>query len=120
MFDFQRDEKKYFAPGLSQLAEESIDILEPQDILYRIDSILNLLHHATYYSIFAPIHSLCSLLIFCMCSYYGDNQCIGTCPEHSRCDKGVCVCNHDQGYRVCHRHHPQYHQHRRHSNYDGQ
>ena len=35
-----------------------------------------------------------------MCSYYGDNQCIGTCPEHSRCDKGVCVCNHDQGASV--------------------
>jgi len=31
-------------------------------------------------------------------NYYGDNQCIGTCPEHSRCDKGVCVCNHDQGF----------------------
>ena len=35
-----------------------------------------------------------------MRSYYGDNQCIGTCPEHSRCDKGVCVCNHDQGASI--------------------
>ena len=57
---------------------------------------------SNHYSIFAlsAIHSLCSLLIFCICSYYGDNQCIGTCPEHSRCDKGVCVCNHDQGASV--------------------
>lgn len=31
-------------------------------------------------------------------NYYADNLCIGTCPEHSRCEKGVCVCNHDKGY----------------------
>jgi len=31
-------------------------------------------------------------------NYYAENLCIGTCPEHSRCEKGVCVCNHDQGY----------------------
>jgi len=31
-------------------------------------------------------------------NYYGGNLCIGTCPQHSRCEKGVCVCNHDQGY----------------------
>ncbi|WP_088242956.1 glycerol-3-phosphate acyltransferase [Calothrix rhizosoleniae] len=53
--DFQRDDKKYFAPGLSQLAQESVDILDIQEILARIDSILELLRRATYYSIFAPL-----------------------------------------------------------------
>lgn len=62
--DFQRDDKKYFAPGLSQLAEDSIDILEPQDILYRIDSILDLLHHATYYSILAPVSASLRQMLF--------------------------------------------------------
>jgi len=27
----------------------------------------------------------------------GDNLCIGTCPYHSSCEKGICVCN--QGYQ---------------------
>jgi len=31
-------------------------------------------------------------------NYYGGSQCIGTCPQHSTCDKGVCVCNHAKGY----------------------
>ena len=53
--DFQRDNKKYFAPGLSKLAEESIDILDTREILARIDSTLELLRRATYYSIFAPL-----------------------------------------------------------------
>jgi len=30
-------------------------------------------------------------------NYYADNLCIGTCPQHSHCEKGVCVCN--QGYQ---------------------
>jgi len=29
--------------------------------------------------------------------YYAKNLCIGTCPQHSHCDNGVCVCN--QGYK---------------------
>ncbi|MDJ0796855.1 MAG: glycerol-3-phosphate acyltransferase [Calothrix sp. MO_167.B12] len=53
--DFQQEHRKYFAPGLSQLAEESIDVLEPREILVRIDSILQLLSRATYYSILAPL-----------------------------------------------------------------
>ncbi|MDJ0620608.1 MAG: glycerol-3-phosphate acyltransferase [Calothrix sp. MO_192.B10] len=53
--DFQQDNRKYFAPGLSQLTEESVDVLEPREILVRIDSILQLLRRATYYSILAPL-----------------------------------------------------------------
>ena len=53
--DFQRDNKKYFAPGLSKLTEESIEILDAREILARIDSTLELLRRATYYSIFAPL-----------------------------------------------------------------
>ena len=25
--------------------------------------------------------------------YFADNLCIGTCPEHSGCENGMCVCN---------------------------
>ncbi|CDN09828.1 similar to phosphoenolpyruvate synthase [Richelia intracellularis] len=62
--DFQKDENKYFAPGLSQLKEESIDVLEPQEILHRIDSILDLLRHATYYSILAPLSASLRQVLF--------------------------------------------------------
>jgi pyruvate,water dikinase len=62
--DFQRDEKKYFAPGLSQLAEESVDVLEPQEILLRIDTTLDLLRRATYYSILAPLSASLRQVLF--------------------------------------------------------
>ena len=50
--DFQRDYKKYFAPGLSQ---NNVDLNSPTLILSRIDLILELLKKATYYSILAPL-----------------------------------------------------------------
>ncbi|MCC5647173.1 glycerol-3-phosphate acyltransferase [Nostoc sp. CHAB 5824] len=53
--DFKEDYHKRFIPGLSQLAQEDIDNLEPAKLLIRIDFILELLRHGTYYSILAPL-----------------------------------------------------------------
>ena len=53
--DFKHDYHKRFIPGLSQLAQEDIDNLEPAKLLIRIDFILELLRHGTYYSILAPL-----------------------------------------------------------------
>ncbi|BAY60633.1 pyruvate phosphate dikinase PEP/pyruvate-binding protein [Calothrix brevissima NIES-22] len=53
--DFKRDYREKFVPVLSQLAHESIEALEPADLLARVDMILEVLRLATYYSIFAPI-----------------------------------------------------------------
>ncbi|MGF1936969.1 MAG: glycerol-3-phosphate acyltransferase [Nostoc sp. ChiQUE02] len=53
--DFKQDYHKRFIPGLSQLAQEDIDNLEPAKLLARIDFILELLRHGTYYSILAPL-----------------------------------------------------------------
>ncbi|MBD2410377.1 pyruvate phosphate dikinase PEP/pyruvate-binding protein [Nostoc calcicola FACHB-389] len=53
--DFKRDYHKRFIPGLSQLAQEDINKLEPAKLLARIDFILELLRQGTYYSILAPL-----------------------------------------------------------------
>ncbi|MEH1900620.1 MAG: glycerol-3-phosphate acyltransferase [Nostoc sp.] len=53
--DFKRDYHKRFIPGLSQLAQSDINYLEPSKLLARIDFILELLRHGTYYSILAPL-----------------------------------------------------------------
>ncbi|MBD2201219.1 glycerol-3-phosphate acyltransferase [Calothrix sp. FACHB-1219] len=53
--DFKRDYREKFVPVLSQLAHESIEALEPAELLARVDMILEVLRLATYYSIFAPI-----------------------------------------------------------------
>ncbi|AFY33856.1 glycerol-3-phosphate acyltransferase [Calothrix sp. PCC 7507] len=53
--EFKRDYHRWFVPGLSQLTIESVDQLEPVQLLARVDSILDLLHRGTYYSIFAPL-----------------------------------------------------------------
>ncbi len=53
--DFKQDYHKRFIPGLSQLAQEDIDNLEPAKLLIRIDFILELLRDGTYYSILAPL-----------------------------------------------------------------
>ncbi|QFS43062.1 glycerol-3-phosphate acyltransferase [Nostoc sphaeroides] len=53
--DFKQDYHKRFIPGLSQLAQEDIDNWEPAKLLIRIDFILELLRHGTYYSILAPL-----------------------------------------------------------------
>jgi pyruvate,water dikinase len=62
--EFKRDYQRWFVPGLSQLAAESIDELEPAQLLVRVDSILDLLHRGTYYSIFAPISAALRQAIF--------------------------------------------------------
>ncbi|MEH1959596.1 MAG: glycerol-3-phosphate acyltransferase [Nostoc sp.] len=53
--DFKRDYHQRFIPGLSQLAQSNIDHLEPSKLLARIDFILELLRHGTYYSILTPL-----------------------------------------------------------------
>ncbi|MEH2071806.1 MAG: glycerol-3-phosphate acyltransferase [Nostoc sp.] len=62
--DFKRDYHKRFIPGLSQLAQEQINNLEPPKLLARIDSILELVHRATYYSILAPLSAALRQAIF--------------------------------------------------------
>lgn len=62
--DFKQDYHKRFIPGLSQLAQEDIDNLEPAKLLIRIDFILELLRHGTYYSILAPLSAAVRQAIF--------------------------------------------------------
>ena len=62
--DFKRDYQKRFIPGLSQLAQEDIDNLEPSKLLIRIDFILELLRQGTYYSILAPLSAALRQAIF--------------------------------------------------------
>ncbi len=53
--DFQRDYQQYFAPALSQLTQQPVQSLCAAQLLARVDSILELLKRATYYSIMAPL-----------------------------------------------------------------
>ncbi|WGV27206.1 glycerol-3-phosphate acyltransferase [Halotia branconii] len=62
--DFKQDYSNLFIPGLSQLAHESIDELEPPQILERVDFTLELLHRGTYYSILAPLSAALRQAIF--------------------------------------------------------
>ncbi|MEH2284841.1 MAG: glycerol-3-phosphate acyltransferase [Nostoc sp.] len=62
--DFKQDYHKRFIPGLSQLAQSDIDNLEPSKLLARIDFILELVRHGTYYSILAPLSAALRQAIF--------------------------------------------------------
>jgi pyruvate,water dikinase len=62
--DFKEDYHKRFIPGLSELAQENAENLEPAKLLARIDSILELLHRGTYYSILAPLSAALRQAIF--------------------------------------------------------
>lgn len=53
--DFERDYQQHFAPRLTQMASQPATYLEPLALLERVDSILELLKRATYYSIMAPL-----------------------------------------------------------------
>jgi pyruvate,water dikinase len=53
--DFERDYRHQFAPTLSQLNSQSASKLSPAALLERIDTILEVLKRATYYSILAPL-----------------------------------------------------------------
>jgi pyruvate,water dikinase len=62
--EFKRDYRKHFSPGLSRLSSESPEELDPPQLLARIDYILDLLHHATFYSIMAPLSAAMRQAIF--------------------------------------------------------
>lgn len=62
--EFKRDYRKHFAPGLSRLSSESPEELDPSQLLARIEYILDLLHHATFYSIMAPLSAAMRQAIF--------------------------------------------------------
>lgn len=62
--DFNRDNRKRFVPGLSQLTQEPVENLDPARLFARINFILELLHRATYYSILAPLSAALRQAIF--------------------------------------------------------
>ncbi|MTJ06421.1 glycerol-3-phosphate acyltransferase [Anabaena sp. UHCC 0204] len=53
--DFKWDYRQVFIPGLTQLSNVVITELSLDQLLTRIDLILDLLHRGTYYSILAPL-----------------------------------------------------------------
>ena len=53
--DFKSDYRQVFIPGLTQLSNVVIEELSLDQLLARIDLILDLLHRGTYYSILAPL-----------------------------------------------------------------
>jgi pyruvate,water dikinase len=53
--DFKSDYRQVFIPGLTQLSNVVIEELSLNQLLGRIDLILDLLHRGTYYSILAPL-----------------------------------------------------------------
>ncbi len=53
--DFKSDYRQLFIPGLTQLSNVVIADLSLDQLLARIDLILDLLHRGTYYSILAPL-----------------------------------------------------------------
>ncbi|GAB1539421.1 glycerol-3-phosphate acyltransferase [Scytonema sp. NUACC21] len=62
--DFQWDNRKRFAPALSQLSQESVEDLDPVRLVARVEEILELLRRATYYSIMAPLSAALRQAIF--------------------------------------------------------
>lgn len=53
--DFKRDYRRLFAPTLSLLSGQLPSELSPGELLTRVDTILEVLKRATYYSILAPL-----------------------------------------------------------------
>lgn len=53
--DFRRDYQQRFAPAIATLAQQPVGGLTPAELLHRIDTLLDLLRIATYYSILAPL-----------------------------------------------------------------
>jgi phosphohistidine swiveling domain-containing protein len=62
--DFRRERRRRFIVGLSQLAQENVDDLDPSGLLVRIEYTLDLLHRATYYSVLAPLSAAFRQKIF--------------------------------------------------------
>jgi pyruvate,water dikinase len=53
--EFKQDYRHRFIPGLTRLANELIEELSPNQLLNRVDLVLDLLNQATYYSILSPL-----------------------------------------------------------------
>ncbi|MGF1481893.1 MAG: glycerol-3-phosphate acyltransferase [Cyanophyceae cyanobacterium] len=53
--DFERDKDRYFAATLDDLQEQPVAHLSAEALLSRIETILDVLKRATYYSILAPL-----------------------------------------------------------------
>ena len=53
--DFKQDSQKIFQPLLTEIAATPPDQLSPSEIITRIETILQVLQKATYYSILAPL-----------------------------------------------------------------
>ncbi|MBK1987590.1 glycerol-3-phosphate acyltransferase [Sphaerospermopsis aphanizomenoides BCCUSP55] len=53
--EFKEDYRQKFIPGLTKLANELIEELQPPQLLSRVDLVLDLLNQATYYSILSPL-----------------------------------------------------------------
>ncbi|WP_421655510.1 glycerol-3-phosphate acyltransferase [Leptothermofonsia sp. ETS-13] len=62
--DFQRDQRDCFTPALTQLTQIPASTLSDSELLKRVDTILNLLEKATYYSILAPLSAALRKAIF--------------------------------------------------------
>lgn len=62
--EFQVDNRRRFAIGLSQLSQEMLDDLDSTKLILRINYILELLQRATYYSIMAPLSAALRQAIF--------------------------------------------------------
>jgi phosphohistidine swiveling domain-containing protein/glycerol-3-phosphate acyltransferase PlsY len=75
--DFARDQQRYFIPGFAALDLQPLNS-SPQQVLDRIDQILELLRPATYYSIFAPLSLALRQAIFKVNAQDLDN---GQTPE---------------------------------------
>ncbi|MGP1385822.1 MAG: glycerol-3-phosphate acyltransferase [Thainema sp.] len=53
--DFERDNQQQFQPKLAKLSQDELDTLSPVELLTRMETLLDLLRSATYYSILAPL-----------------------------------------------------------------
>ncbi len=62
--DFKQDYRKRFHPGLSELSQAKLLDLNPEQLLERVEFILELLKSAAYYSIMAPLSAAARQGIF--------------------------------------------------------
>lgn len=72
--DFHRDDTRVFAPAFAALAQSAVDDLTEIVLLSRIDSLLDWLGRATYYSILAPLSAALRKAVFKVKDEDLDNQ----------------------------------------------
>ncbi|MGJ3246736.1 MAG: glycerol-3-phosphate acyltransferase [Elainellaceae cyanobacterium] len=53
--DFEQEYHRHLAPGLADLSDDQLDDLSNQDLIDRVDYILDLLERTTYYNILVPL-----------------------------------------------------------------